>query len=64
MFPEGGNYGDEEAVYTVDALNMLRNTMSREKSDIIKTLRKHSYDPIIEVKELLGRNMKPYVFVL
>lgn len=62
-FPDGGNYGDEEAVHTVDALNTLRNIMSREQSNIIKTLTKHSYEPINEIKGQLGRMMKPYALV-
>jgi len=61
MFPEGGNYGDAEAAYTVNALNALTNTMAQEQSNIIKTLAKHSYEPIIEIKKLFGRMMTPYI---
>lgn len=60
MFPEGGNYGHGEAVDVVKTLKRLRNTMSDEKIEHLKSLRPAGYGSLTEIKESLSGAIKPY----
>lgn len=63
MFPEGGNYGHEEAVSTIHVLSDLSHTMDHKKASTLKKLKKNSYESVTEIKAMLYELIKPYLYV-
>lgn len=61
MFPEGGNYGHEEAITTIHMLNDLNHTMDHKKTSIFKKLKKNNYESVTEIKQMLYELIKPYL---
>jgi len=61
MFPEGGNYGHEEAISTIHMLNDLSHTMDHKKTSIFKKLKKNNYESVTEIKQMLYQLIKPYL---
>ncbi|KAF0767286.1 DUF4455 domain-containing protein [Aphis craccivora] len=59
MFPEGGNYGHEEAISTIHMLNDLSHTMDHKKTSIFKKLKKNNYESVTEIKQMLYQLIKP-----
>ncbi|CAH1725607.1 unnamed protein product [Aphis gossypii] len=61
MFPEGGNYGHEEAISTIHMLNDLSHTMDHKKTSIFKKLKKNNYESVTDIKQMLYELIKPYL---
>ncbi|XP_050057142.1 uncharacterized protein LOC114122403 [Aphis gossypii] len=59
MFPEGGNYGHEEAISTIHMLNDLSHTMDHKKTSIFKKLKKNNYESVTDIKQMLYELIKP-----
>lgn len=59
LFPEGGNYGNEEAVNTINTLNDLGETMLEEKTEIVDSLENGSFKSVFEVKETFSKIIAP-----
>lgn len=60
MFTEGGNYGHEEAMVVVNTLNNLSSIMLDERIETLESLRPIGYGSLVEIKETLSKQMKPY----
>jgi len=59
MFPEGGNYGHEEAINTIHMLKHLSCKMVHKQTSIIKKLKENSYESVTDIKATLLELIKP-----
>lgn len=64
MFPEGGNYSDEEAVNTVNSLSVLSYNIFQTQTEISDKYNQSNFKSIIKIKESLSTILKPYPYFI
>lgn len=64
MFSEGGNYGHEEAIVIIDALNDLTREILEQQTATISSLKGKNYGSLNETKTSLSKSIKSYDRVL
>lgn len=60
MFPEGGNYGHQEAENTINALKRLCTLVLKNRIKTTQVLKRNSYESLPEINESFAKMIKPY----